>query len=112
MGFSATKTILGSTIYGKPHIVSGWWFGCHEFYFPINIGLLIIPIDFHIFQRGSIHTTNGDYLDELQQAHVATRQWMASTGEWFENRGDDLLRMMKYYTRYPDTGTTRRGPIV
>ena len=29
-----------------------WWFGCHEFYFPINIGNVIIPIDFHIFQRG------------------------------------------------------------
>ena len=29
----------------------------HEFYFPINIGLLIIPIDFHIFQRGG-PTTN------------------------------------------------------
>ena len=25
--------------------ISGWWFGCHQFYFPINIGLLIIPID-------------------------------------------------------------------
>ena len=24
----------------------------HQFYCPINIGLLIIPIDFHIFQRG------------------------------------------------------------
>ena len=36
---------------------AGWWFGCHEFYFPINIGLLIIPIDFHIFQRGG-PTTN------------------------------------------------------
>ena len=24
---------------------AGWWFGCHQFYFPINIGLLIIPID-------------------------------------------------------------------
>ena len=24
---------------------TGWWFGCHQFYFPINIGLLIIPID-------------------------------------------------------------------
>ena len=29
----------------------------HEFNFPINIGLLIIPIDFHIFQRGG-PTTN------------------------------------------------------
>ena len=30
----------------------GWWFGCHQFYFPINIGLLIIPIDELIFFRG------------------------------------------------------------
>ena len=29
----------------------------HQFYFPISIGLLIIPIDFHIFQRGG-PTTN------------------------------------------------------
>ena len=34
------------------HIISGWWFGCHQFYFPINIGLLIIPIDGLIFFRG------------------------------------------------------------
>ena len=36
---------------------SGWWFGCHEFYFPINIGLLIIPIDelHHFFQRGWVY---------------------------------------------------------
>ena len=35
--------------------ITGWWFGCHELCFPINIGFLIIPIDFHIFQRGSNH---------------------------------------------------------
>ena len=27
----------------------------HQWYFPINIGNLIIPIDVHIFQRGSNH---------------------------------------------------------
>ena len=31
---------------------SGWWFGCHVWHFPINIGNFIIPIDVHIFQRG------------------------------------------------------------
>ena len=31
---------------------SGWWFGCHFLHFPINIGLLIIPIDELIFFRG------------------------------------------------------------
>ena len=36
---------------------TGWWFGCHQFYFPRNIGNVIIPIDFHIFQRGG-PTTN------------------------------------------------------
>ena len=29
----------------------------HQFYFPILIGFIIIPIDFHIFQRGG-PTTN------------------------------------------------------
>ena len=29
------------------------------FYFPINIGLLIIPIDFHIFERGWNHQPAG-----------------------------------------------------
>ena len=24
----------------QPPTISGWWFGCHQFYFPINIGLL------------------------------------------------------------------------
>ena len=28
-----------------------WWFGCHQFYFPIQLGI-IIPTDVHIFQRG------------------------------------------------------------
>ena len=31
--------------------------GCHEFYFPMIIGNLILPMDFHIFQRGG-PTTN------------------------------------------------------
>ena len=38
-------------------IIPGWWFGCHFWHFPRNIGFLIIPIDFHIFQRGG-PTTN------------------------------------------------------
>ena len=36
---------------------TGWWFGCH-FVFSHSVGLLIIPIDFHIFQRGGYTTTN------------------------------------------------------
>ena len=38
------------------HSRSGWWFGCH-FLFSHSVGNLIIPIDFHIFQRGG-WTTN------------------------------------------------------
>ena len=44
-----------------PHIFwypTGWWFGCHQFYFPINIGLLIIPIDSYFSGRGFSPTTN------------------------------------------------------
>ena len=26
-------------ILGNHHLMPGWWFGCHQFYFPINIGL-------------------------------------------------------------------------
>ena len=28
---------------------AGWWFGCHQFYFPRNLGNVIIPIDEVIF---------------------------------------------------------------
>ena len=38
---------------------TGWWFGCHQFYLPINIGLLIIAIDeLHHFSEGWLKTTN------------------------------------------------------
>ena len=43
--------------------MSGWWFGCHFLNFPINIGNVIIPIDFHIFRRGG-PTTNQMLLEE------------------------------------------------
>ena len=34
--------------------ISGWWFGCHQFYFPINIGNFCHHPNWrtHIFQRG------------------------------------------------------------
>jgi hypothetical protein len=40
-----------------PWLVAGWWFGTMEFYDVPYIGNVIIPIDFHIFQRGR-STTN------------------------------------------------------
>ena len=36
---------------------SGWWFGTWMDYFPFHIWVVIVPIDFHIFQRGR-STTN------------------------------------------------------
>ena len=45
------------TSFGVYHSLSGWCFGCHFWHFPRNMGFLIIPTDFHIFQRGG-PTTN------------------------------------------------------
>ena len=39
----------------KPSTITGWWFG--TFLFSHSVGNVIIPIDFHIFQRGG-PTTN------------------------------------------------------
>ena len=56
----------------------------HDFYFPRNIGNFIIPIDFHIFQRGR-YTTNqysylqifiGDFLIEIPISVVYFQPWM------------------------------------
>ena len=41
------------------------------FYFPINIGFLIIPIDVHIFQRGSKHQPVTIYLPVLNAGNGA-----------------------------------------
>ena len=41
---------------------SGWWFGCHQFYFPIDIGNLIIPIDDLICFRGVAQPPTSSWL--------------------------------------------------
>ena len=60
------RTLLGRHTYATcsvhcsfypPGFDSSWLVVWNIFYFPRNIGLLIIPIDFHIFQRGG-PTTN------------------------------------------------------
>ena len=56
----------------KPRESTGWWFGCHQFYFPINIGLLIIPIDSHIFQRGG-PTTNQLCFDNARHRDLTNK---------------------------------------
>ena len=60
----AKKYLIYSDLKKSPAEWTGWnsWFPpmlvgglVAMFYFPINIGFLIIPIDVHIFQRGSNH---------------------------------------------------------
>ena len=56
--------------------LAGWWFGTF-FIFPY-IGLLIIPIDFHIFQRGSNHPP---VCDRLGPGHSYQRKvWSRVSG--------------------------------
>ena len=49
--------------------IAGWWFGTF-FIFPY-IGLLIIPIDVHIFQRGSNHQPDQQLLCSLSICSIA-----------------------------------------
>ena len=53
---------IGSSRMVCIYIYTGWWFGCHEFYFPINIGLIIIPIDALIFFRGVAQPPTSIYI--------------------------------------------------
>ena len=48
------------------------------FCFPINIGLLIIPIDFHIFQRGG-PTTNQEWMEWLTSRFFAAIFWLLNS---------------------------------
>ena len=54
-------------IYG--HFMAGWWFGCH-FLFSHILGIIIIPIDFHIFHRGSNHQPDGIELGYTVMGYV------------------------------------------
>ena len=47
--------------FNQPDYRSGWWFGTF-FIFPY-IGKFIIPIDFHIFQRGRSTTNQLEFTD-------------------------------------------------
>ena len=58
---SAWKKNYGIIVVIVMTVITGWWFGCHLAYFPRNIGLLIIPMDFHIFQRGGPTTNQNKY---------------------------------------------------
>ena len=49
---------------------SGWWFGCHQFYFPIYKGNVIIPIDELIFFRGVAQPPTRNGLTMVYQCNV------------------------------------------
>jgi hypothetical protein len=46
----------------------------HGFYFPFHIWDVILPIDFHIFQRGR-STTNQIYTTQETQQTIANTEW-------------------------------------
>ena len=56
------------------------------FYFPINIGLLIIPIDFHIFQKGG-PTTNQRVFFWFRQKPLWFSQWCMSRVPDYRTQG-------------------------
>ena len=56
-GWSSTQTSRSISSFLVLGLVGGLE---HQFYFPINIGFLIIPIDDHIFQRGGPTTNQFD----------------------------------------------------
>ena len=47
----------------------------HQFFFPRNIGLLIIPIDFHIFQRGGPTTNQLGYPRYFNVFQMRKNDW-------------------------------------
>ena len=69
-----------------------WLVVWNIFYFPINIGLLIIPIDVHIFQRGG--PTTNQILEILG----------VSSSSWRYSQMDGLVHGTSYENRwgYPD----------
>ena len=64
---------LGFSRYTKT-IQPGWWFGCHQFYVPINIGNFIIPIDELISFRGVAlaHQPDDAFIPCLQSQSLPT----------------------------------------
>ena len=63
------------------------------FYFSINIGFIIIPIDFHMFQRGGPTTNQSMLADDLNGGH-------ASFGD-FHSRGGSPKSLMVDFMENP-----------
>ena len=103
----------------KSNIKAGWCFGCHELYFPINIGLLIIPIDELIFFRlGWPKTTKQFWWMTMNHIHHSDStqvlkyrlsfppQWVAMT-RWHLAWWLPWYHVMAQYSRGWDTRDTR-----
>ena len=65
----------------KRDIFSGWWFGCHEFYFPIYWECHHPNWRTHIFQRGGL-TTNQFFIFTIAGIHPFVA---AGTQRWFHS---------------------------
>ena len=66
-------------------MIAGWWWLEHDFYFPIHIGNVIIPIDSY-FSEGSKHQPDQDFgpvrYDDLHwlTQFYSERIWVAGMG--------------------------------
>ena len=58
-------------------LIAGWWFGCH-FFFSHILGI-IIPMDFHIFQRGG-PTTHQQWIASREERIPGFFPWRNSHG--------------------------------
>ena len=78
-----------------------WLVVWNIFYFPINIGNLIIPIDFHIFQRGD-PTTNQCFCLSWRHKHTHTHKimkcWYGFRMIFPENRRFGFVQKMGHCT--------------
>ena len=101
-GFISSET-QGMSWNNYLQIIPGWWFGCHEFYFPINIGLhSSSQLTDHIFSEGwpnhqirshpETWGERGDFFCCLQNGQVHAQHMEACS--WEHLPGKTLLIYM------------------
>ena len=110
------------------NFVAGWWFGCH-FLFSHILGI-IIPIDFHIFQRGGPTTNQVDAcrgliwpLPQASSSHVAWScpgvrypkknqpQFMGNSWEFIKKRRGKIARQQKGKEVFQETKTGKLAEV-
>ena len=93
------------------NIWTGWWFGCH-FLFSHILGI-IIPIDFHIFQRGSNHQPVekwGMYPFNFWHDGKPSRLWWKI--RILERRVVEIARFLSWSPNIPGAGIKSCYPMV